>query len=111
MKKEKTNYSNVPYGDSLATRIAEKLQRGRILGYSHRDYCGTGFCYSDDRFQYIELQDGVFMTELESFKTKKKFIRWLSKQSDHSLARLGDDSFVSMNQTITQSRLKRFLAQ
>jgi hypothetical protein len=85
-----------PYGHALARRVADKLQSGGSLGYSHRDYCGTGLeVNAAGEFCYVELWDGGGIAPvLASFPTLETFVVWLEAQSDASLARLDSpDSF------------------
>ncbi len=94
----KKNYSN--YGNSLATNVAIFLQNGGYIAYDHRDYCGMGFIFDKEKqvFVYGSVYDGRFFYPELVFETQKKFVSWLSQQSDNSLA--GDK-----NQRITKERL------
>ncbi|WP_118950047.1 hypothetical protein [Taibaiella helva] len=98
------------FGTALATAVAVKLRSGHYLGYGHRDYCGMGMDYSEDRYRYGEIWDGYLEPQL-SFPGQQDFIAWLAAQSTASLARLDDEDFYQGNQVITRTRLEAFLTQ
>lgn len=99
-----------PYGLLLAQAVATKLLTGAQLGYSHRDYCGTGLQHSrNGGFAYVQIWDYA-SDVLQSFSTEKAFVQWLSQQSDASMALLdAASSFYWGNQTITRRRLEEFV--
>jgi hypothetical protein len=110
--------STETYGVELATAVAERLQRGDTLSYSHRDYCGTGLRFIDDNFIYGKVVDGLLPSEAELltwtdkpsnmermvFSSRSSFIAWLAEQSDTTLA--GND--IRPTQRITGRRLRSF---
>jgi hypothetical protein len=100
------------YGLPLAQAVAIRLQQGATLGYTHRDYCGTGLQYnSKGQFEYVELWDYA-PDVLQAFDNEKAFVQWLSQQSDASLALLdAASSFYWGNQTITRKRLEAFVEE
>lgn len=98
------------FGNRLANLVADQLQKGEVLGYGHRDYCGMGMKINEDHhFLYGELYDGDFHAPTV-FATRDLFVTWLSAQSTESLARLGDDEFYQRNQVITRKRLMEFIS-
>lgn len=99
-----------PVGTELATRVAARLHKGHTLGYGHRDYCGMGLEKQNGKICYGELLDGGMYQPLLTFDTDETFIRWLSIQSNASLARIdAEEPFYWGNQTITRERLEQFV--
>jgi len=104
-----------PVGVELANAVAERLDAGKDLAYSHAYYCGMGFTKYGDSYIYASVQDGevdtpqygdTFFSSLESdggkvFESRAQFIEWLSIQTDSSLHGNG-------NQNITLERLQFF---
>ena len=115
--------SKEPIGLELAERVASKLvtDRGRRgIWYTHRDYCGHGLVFLEEKICLVEYSDG-FPKEgsiLNSWGTKSGFVNWLKDQSDHSLSGADEkekeiytnNPFTLNNQRITRKRLKRYLA-
>ncbi|MDQ0781847.1 hypothetical protein [Chryseobacterium sp. W4I1] len=98
-------------GLRIANKVADQLQKGNILGCSHRDYCGMGMKMNEGQeFLYGELYDGFDFHVPRIFKNRASFVTWLSAQSTASLARLDDEEFFRDNQVITRSRLIEFIA-
>ncbi len=99
-----------PYGRELAESVARWLQKGVSLHYSHRDYCGTGFTYQDNKYVYGEVDTGEFSFIIQSFVSEILFVEWLAKQCDFSLARLESiRPSTRDNQVITRARLLEFI--
>jgi hypothetical protein len=96
--------SAIPYGHTLAQAVATALENDSI-GYSHRDYCGTGLEKKDGVFYFGPIWDGGMIPEL-SFPNEQTFVEWLAAQSDHSLG--GKDRYNS--QDICRKRLEDWLA-
>lgn len=106
------------YGIELATKIAEKLMQtneNKGLLFNHRDYCGLGLFYHQQRFILYEVEDGnspnnnfLFRKEdvVASFDTQQEFIHWLANENDKSMSLYGSNF---NNQTITKIRLLWFL--
>ncbi|MGK6341014.1 hypothetical protein ACMGDK_02175 [Chryseobacterium sp. DT-3] len=107
---ERPEPDSVAFGVRLANLVADKLQTGAVLGYSHRDYCGMGMKVNEDqKFIYGEIYDGDFDPP-RIFETRELFVTWLSSQSTASLARLDDEEFYKENQVITKKRLLDFIS-
>jgi hypothetical protein len=104
--------SRMPFGPTLAGQVADALVQGRKLAYSHRDYCGMGLIYRANAFCYGEIWDGDFIAKPQrAFHRREEFVGWLAQQSNYSLAGLeNDDPWAWDNQTLTQQRLKEFVA-
>ncbi|WP_123864765.1 hypothetical protein [Chitinophaga barathri] len=100
------------FGYYLAGLVADKLDEGHSLGYSHRDYCGMGLEKNDKgEYLYGELYDGGMMIP-SKFTNRESFVEWLAFQSTASLARLNDkEEFYRGNQTLTRQRLEQFIGQ
>jgi hypothetical protein len=113
------------YGLALANAVADRLEKGDVLAYGHRDYCGVGLRFADGEFIYGEVSDGELPTSKElkgwsdipnkferlTFSTRHDFIAWLADQSDISLhgANLRAPQLVG-NQRLTLKRLESFAA-
>ena len=107
---ERAEPDTIAFGERLAKLVADKLQTGAFLGYSHRDYCGMGMKVNEDqKFLYGEIYDGDFNVP-RIFETRDLFVAWLSAQSTASLARLDDEEFYKENQVITKKRLLDFIS-
>jgi len=99
------------YGTALAEKVAGALLKN-TLGYSHRDYCGTGLEYNEGTYYYGELYDGYMMEPILKWSSQEDFIHWLAQQSDASLGRLeAKEPFYWGNQTITRQRLKALVTE
>jgi hypothetical protein len=114
---------STPYGEALASRVADRLECGDALSYRHREYCGVGLRFVEPQFIYGEAFDGVVLTpddlrasgtnpaniEHVVFNSRTAFVTWLAAQSDESLS--GNDSpseWLRGNQRITRARLESF---
>ncbi|MEI3791161.1 MULTISPECIES: hypothetical protein [unclassified Chryseobacterium] len=107
---EKPDPDTAAFGERLANLVADKLQTGSVLGYSHRDYCGMGMKVNEDqKFIYGEIYDSDFNVP-RIFETRDLFVEWLSSQSTASLARLDKEEFYKENQVITRKRLLDFIS-
>lgn len=100
----------VPFGETLATQVADGLEKGKSIGFSHRDYCGMGMeVNGQGQYCYGELWDGI-MEKPALLKSKASFITWLAVQSTASLARLDEsEQFYRGNQVITRKMLEDFV--
>ncbi|TAF66018.1 MAG: hypothetical protein EAZ55_07325 [Cytophagales bacterium] len=98
---------NNTYGNSLATNVAIYLEKGGVIAYAHRDYCGMGLIYDAEKqkFAYCSVQDGQGFYPEKVFDNRKDFIKWLSEQSDESLSGKELSEFLRNNQRITKERL------
>lgn len=116
------------YGEDLARRVAAKLSlmpsweknnylTGGGLFHSHRDYCGTGLYFFEDKFTLGEVNDGMVPYPIiATFENEDEFVMWLANQSDQSMSLMvavtnNYSSFKFNNQTITKTRLEFFLDQ
>ncbi len=102
--------NNTPYGQALATKVAQALNRCALMN-SHRDYCGMGLG-KDAKGQYLygEVWDGGFAPGARTFADKASFVQWLAAQSDASMANLqSQDTWVWNNQVINRQRLEAFI--
>lgn len=103
--------NTAPFGPRIANLVADQLQSGKILGYSHRDYCGMGMQADEhQRFFYGEIYDG-YLELPKIFDGRELFVSWLSEQSTVSLARLDDEEFFVGNQVISRNRLLEFIGE
>ncbi|SKA80925.1 Predicted metal-dependent phosphohydrolase, HD superfamily [Prosthecobacter debontii] len=105
--------SSQPYEFVFAERVARILERGHVLAYGHRDYCGMGLTYHEGRFYYGEVWDGQLLLAenmAQCFESREAFSLWLGSQSDASLSRQDKpDSFYHDNQTLSRARLMDFV--
>ncbi len=103
----------LPFSLELAAHVADCLEDGRSLGYSHRDYCGMGLEYRDGKYYYGALWDGAFdLDQPVVYPSRTAFISWLAEQSTATMARIDDkDPFYRGNQVITRQRLREFLEE
>lgn len=112
-----------PYGAPLASAVADRLERGDVLSYGHRDYCGMGIRFADGRYIYGEVADGELPSELELskwtdvptnwerlvFHSRSEFVGWLARQSNDTLSgKELRDQWLIGNQRITRQRLESF---
>jgi len=99
------------FGEQLVVRVAEKLKSypdGLYL--SHRDYCGIGLYFFEDKFVIGEVNDGRGPDPvLINFENQGEFTNWLTRQSNQSMSLCTRSSFN--NQTITKTRLEYFLEE
>lgn len=100
----KVELSTTPYGYALAKAVATALNKDNI-GYSHRDYCGTGLEKREGVFYFGPIWDGGMDPEL-TFTDEHTFVEWLAAQSDQSLG--GKDRYNP--QDICRKRLEDWLA-
>lgn len=97
-----------PYGETLATSVADKLLKGKGLYHSHRDYCGVGLYFHKDIYTLAIVYDGADFPYhvIATFENKFEFIAWLGKENDQSMSLFGEGF---NNQTITKIRIDWFL--
>lgn len=115
--------ADAPFGAELASRVANRLERGDALCYRHREYCGPGLRYCAPRYLYGEAFDGAVRTpedlatsgadpkniEHRVFDARADFVAWLATQSDDMLAGSElPDPWLRGNQRITRARLESF---
>ena len=106
---------DVPYGVKLATAVAGKLkQEPAALYHAHRDYCGIGLYFFEQKFTLGEVNDGMGPHPvLATFDDEAVFVEWLARQSDQSMALIVNNTYGSRfnNQTITRLRLQWYLEE
>jgi len=119
---------NVPeaaVGMILATQVADRLEAGAVLAFSHRDYCGTGLRCVEGEFIYGQVYDGRLSTSAEAptwleesdserkvFFARDDFISWLAAQTDESLSgKKLRDVWHHNNGRLTIERLQRFVQE
>lgn len=104
------NLNSKQYGLCLATKVADKLstqKNKKDLYFYHRDYCGLGIFYTDEKFILSTVFDGFPTHEvIAEFIEKSVFTDWLAIESDQSMSLYGTKF---NNQTITKMRLNWFL--
>jgi hypothetical protein len=109
-----------PYGVELAEKVADYLVQKGDICYSHRDYCGVGFCFREREFLYDYVTDGGFYgswyasvpSPIKRFPNRAAFVAWLAEQSDQSLSGQEEpEQFLCNNQRITRERLEQHVAQ
>ncbi len=108
-------------GEVLAKEISTALERGLIITFCHRDYCGMGLRYHEGVFIYDESHDSTIATDQDlaswrekpssqriTFMSAEPFVSWLASQTDASLsgAELENHWFAN-NQRLTIQRLKK----
>jgi hypothetical protein len=99
-----------PFGAALANAVADALDGGVAVTYTHRDYCGMGLCRTGADYEYGPVYDGLLYDGVK-FPTRAAFVAWLAAQSDASLAGREDPSpFNWDNQRITRARLTEAIA-
>ncbi len=105
----KTTHDKTPYGKKIAQDVADYLKKGGLIRVgSHRDYCGEGFIFEEQKYYYCEISDGCCFYEIQSFATQKDFVNWLAVQNDHIFSKVNDENssdFVVDNQCITKELL------
>jgi hypothetical protein len=118
-----TEPPDTPYGPQLASLVADRLERGDVLSYRHRDYCGLGLRFAEGDYIYGEVSDGLLPStpDLRSwsaippkmerlvFASRKEFVEWLARQSDDALSgRELQPEWLIGNQRISRHRLASF---
>lgn len=98
------------YGAELANAVADALDRGVAVAFSHRDYCGMGLVRTEAGYDYGPVYDGN-LYDVKTFPTRAAFVAWLAAQSDATFAGREDPSpFNWDNQRITRARLVEAIA-
>ena len=109
-------------GANLATEVSVALERGLIVTYCHKDYCGVGLRYDKGTFIYDESHDSTVATDEDllkwqeqpsiqrkTFSSRGSFVEWLALQTDESLsgAEFKDSNpWLTNNQRLTVQRLR-----
>ena len=110
-------------GFYLAKKVTEYLIQHKEICYCHKEYCGTGFYYDNNKIYYTHFQDGapelyyrdrtnsLYGGIISEFNTFEEFENWLENQTDHSLSGYEVDSqFYINNQRVTKQRLQELFA-
>lgn len=111
-------------GVELAEQVATLLERGLVICYSHRDYCGMGLRYTGGLFIYGEAHDSTIESEedfarrqapkteeRQLFVSRQSFAFWLANQSDQSLSGIEHkNTWLHNNQRLTRARLEKAVA-
>ncbi|MFC6102526.1 hypothetical protein [Olivibacter domesticus] len=115
---------NRPYGELLARKVTRKLMNnpvksnggyysGNGLHFAHRDYCGIGLYFFEEKFVLGEVNDGMGPYPiLVTFDNEAAFVMWLANQSNQSMSLIAGDKYPSSkfnNQTITRLRLEWYI--
>ncbi len=105
-------------GDEIGKRIAGKLKSGKSLYNQHRDYCGHGLTFADDKYCVVAVYDGSLECKdiIASFENEQDFVSFISRQSDYTLAGASknesafytEDTFLLNNQRLTKKVLGQF---
>ena len=104
-------HDTTPYGKKLALAVANKVEKGIDLANSHRDYCGKGLAFYNEKFNYVTVNDGNYFFDEVIFDSKSEFVDWLAAQSDETMCgKESNDKWIQDNQRITRSRLENFVA-
>ena len=101
---------HTPYGLSLATQVAARLDEGTTLANSSRGYGGMGLARGAGAdYQYGEVWDGV-LSPSKTFPSWAAFVAWLAAQSDFSLAGPGNKAIDTYSsQHVTRQRLSELV--
>ena len=116
-----------PFGLELANAVANRLETGVRLAFTHPEYCGTGLGHDEHGlFIHAEVYDGEFPSamqvlrmeergesfEYQTFANRTDFVNWLAAQSDASLSGHHlPHEWRHDNQRITRQRLTQFIVQ
>lgn len=105
-------------GSSLARNIAKWLKTKKSLYKSHRDYCGHGLQYKDEKYCIISVNDGLldFSDVVFSFNTTDEFVSFMTRQSDYTMSGASkaesvfytENKFLLNNQRLTKNQLSNY---
>jgi hypothetical protein len=109
------SFDQIPFGEKLMYKVAERLIDNNTLKYSHRDYCGHGLEYFNQEFHLYEVWDG-FGNSITSWKTIDEFVSFFAPLTDYICSGADKqfkefytkDAFYIANQRITRARLIEF---
>jgi hypothetical protein len=102
---------SVSIGYELAQVTAIYLRSGLVVAYHHKEWCGFGLRYAEDRFIYGGTHDGEILTPTElaacgwnvpgrkEFENLEQFVSWLTPQTNELFA--ADDR----SQPMTRERI------
>lgn len=84
---------------------------------NHRDYCGHGFLFEDQKYHLISVYDGYPDKKLISFENKERFLEWLGSKNDFKMSGCDEseeilyekDPWMQNNQRITEKELINFI--
>jgi len=94
----------VPVGIALAEQVASCLKAGSEIAHNHRDSCGMGLCFIEEKYVYGPVYDGDFLWpggqgNTLAFSSEKDFVLWLATQSDRTFGA------ETSTQSMTRARL------
>jgi hypothetical protein len=110
----KAYHDKTPYGNEIAEKVSDFLEKNGFIAYNHRDYCGMAFIQEEDIYYYCTCHDGVTFYAEKAFNDKKSFFEWLAIQSDDTMSRKYEPNIEPSsidNQCITKERLLNFPLQ
>ena len=95
----------IPVGVALAKQVARCLKTGLRICYQHRDYCGMGLCFMEEKYVYGPVHDGNFWPSVPGgqrleFSSEEDFVSWLANQTNHTFGAETDP------QSLTSVRLE-----
>lgn len=98
------------FGKELSEKVTARLDKGDMLAYGHRDYCGRGLWRNDAGYYCYGFVWDYALEEDQVFKTRSEFVEWLAAQSNASLSMAeSPNPFYHGNQVITKQRLEEFV--
>lgn len=107
--------SRKPFGRELAEKVAHQIEKGMLLAYTHRDYCGDGLYFDKGRYIWASIHDGGPDEDLKTWTSREAFITFLAEMSDYTCCGAeGSPDFIQYsgqgfqlnNQKITRARLE-----
>jgi len=106
------------FGKRLVELVAQKLiwGRGRDITYHHRDYCGQGITYRNNKFILANVHDGIFEDNdiIYEWESLESFVNYFKDLTDHRCSGKSKkekifNNIEPGNQNITKKRLIEFL--
>lgn len=112
------DFSKKVYGKDFASKVADTLEkRGSLFQHDHRDFCGMGMGFRDEKYRFGHVTDSCFLYDFKEFETKNDFIDWLSKKNDFNMSGIDpNDDLYEKNEwyrnheRICKSQLEMFLS-
>jgi len=111
--------SHQVFGQELLEKVADLLVQGCTVMEYHRDYCGHGLLYAENKFVLAEIYDGGPQEPfLAQWPDRQAFVAFFAAQSDYSCSGADQGSAVFKtsnpweigNQRITQARLEKIFS-
>lgn len=104
--------SREPFGLKLANKVADQLEKGMLLAYTHRDYGGDGLYFDKGKYIWTSIFDGWPQSTRAEWDNREAFVQFLAGMSDYSCCGgegspefLQNGPFELNNQRITRARL------